>query len=117
MKEDKKKLNDYNYFDKIAQTCELNGWDVYVINNHSKIILMKTESNYYVLETSSNLNENPKIEQYSFENNKELYDFYYAFFEILKQSEVENGRSKRQTNRTAAINQDKASDKKGNHHA
>lgn len=45
---------------------------------------MRTSENYYVLETSSNLNENPKIEQYSFENNKELYLFYYEFFEKLK---------------------------------
>ena len=28
-------------------------------------------ANFYVVETSSNLNENPKIEQYSFENDEE----------------------------------------------
>ena len=61
---------------------------------------MRTKENYYVLETSSNLNENPKIEQYSFENSKELYDFYYDFFDKLEEAKVEvkkDGRSKAAT--------------------
>lgn len=85
MKEDiKQKIKKYDYYTNFLQVCGNNNWDLVVINNHSKTILMQTEYNYYVLETSSNLNENPKIEQYSFENNKELYDFYYKFFDILK---------------------------------
>jgi len=80
MKEDKKRIGKYNYYGKFEQICKLNNWDRIVVNNHSKIILMRTQDNYYVLKTSSNLNENPKIEQYSFENDKELYDFYYNFF-------------------------------------
>ena len=85
MKEDVKLVNKrYDYYTKFKQACKNNNWEFVVINNHSKIILMKTENNYYVLETSSNLNENPKIEQYSFENDKELYNFYYGFFTILK---------------------------------
>ncbi|MBY9013093.1 MAG: hypothetical protein KGD70_12030 [Candidatus Lokiarchaeota archaeon] len=85
MKEDNKKKDKYNYYSKFEEVCKTNGWEKIVINNHSKIILMCTDDNYYVLETSSNLNENPKIEQYSFENDKELYDFYYNFFTILKE--------------------------------
>ena len=46
---------------------------------------MRTKDNYYVLETSSNLNENPKIEQYSFENDEELYAYYYRFFKRLRE--------------------------------
>ena len=84
MKEDKKKKDKYDYYSKFEEICKMNDWEKIVINNHSKIILMHTEDNYYVLETSSNLNENPKIEQYSFENDKILYDFYYNFFKILK---------------------------------
>jgi len=84
MKEDKKKKHKYDYYSKFEEVCKINNWKHIVINNHSKIILMRTQNNYYVLETSSNLNENPKIEQYSFENNKELYDFYYDFFKLLK---------------------------------
>mgnify|MGYP000964634650 CR=1 FL=1 len=84
MREDENKHNaKYDYYRKFVKTCERTGWRYFIVNNHSKIILMRTKNNYYVLETSSNLNENPKIEQYSFENNIELYDFYYAFFKAL----------------------------------
>ncbi len=81
MKENKK---EYDYYNRFEILCKQHGWENIVINNHSKIILMRTKDNYYVLETSSNLNENPKIEQYSFENDKELYEFYYSFFIALK---------------------------------
>jgi hypothetical protein len=84
MEEDAAKNKKYDYYTRFMDTAKNFGWEVYVVNNHSKIILMRTNENYYVLETSSNLNENPKIEQYSLENSKELYDFYYNFFEILK---------------------------------
>lgn len=73
----------YDYAADFARIAERNGWQTAVVNNHSKILLMATKSGKFVLETSSNLNENPKIEQYSFENNSELYDFYSAFFDAL----------------------------------
>ena len=88
MAEDEKKQGKYNYYGKFNAVCDQNGWKRITVNNHSKIILMRTKENYYVLETSSNLNENPKIEQYSFENSKELYDFYYGFFDALEESKV-----------------------------
>lgn len=90
MREDSK--TSYDYFTKFQEVCEKCEWEFYVTNNHSKIILMRTEKNYFVLESSSNLNENPKIEQYSFENSKELYDFYYDFFNLLKGAD-KNGQS------------------------
>lgn len=46
---------------------------------------MKTPKNYYVVETSSDLNENPKMEQFSWKNDKELYNWYLELFiELLK---------------------------------
>ena len=44
--------------------------------NHSKITLVKTKMNHYVLEGSGNLSDNAQIEQYLFENNKEIYLFH-----------------------------------------
>lgn len=38
---------------------------------------MDTDNGKFVIETSSNLNENPKIEQFSFERSDELFDFYF----------------------------------------
>ena len=82
MREDEKR-KQYNYYGRIFEKCRELDWRIHSTNNHSKIILMRTEENYYVLETSSNLNENPKIEQFSIENNKGMYDFYYDFFALL----------------------------------
>ncbi len=44
--------------------------------NHSKVLIFDTDDGKFVLETSSNLNENPRVEQFSFEKDELLYDFY-----------------------------------------
>lgn len=75
---------EYNYFAEIREKCCGMGWGIYAINNHSKIILMRTRKNYYVVETSSNLNENPQLEQFSIENSKKVFDFYKSMFEEMK---------------------------------
>lgn len=74
---------DYAYYEYICESCKNRGFGLKIFNNHSKLILMKTKKNYYVVETSSNLNENPKIEQFSFENDKELFLWYEEFFKEL----------------------------------
>ena len=57
---------------------------VYLGIGCAKVYLMKTEKqNYFVLETSSNLNENPKMEQFILSNDQMLYDFYYNLFDNL----------------------------------
>ena len=75
---------DYDYFQKIRQICKECNFELYTMNNHSKVILMKTASNYYVVETSSNLNENPKIEQFCFENDMRLFEWYESFFRAVE---------------------------------
>lgn len=42
----------YSYFDDLEKVSNKNGWNIKVVNNHSKIVLMETNKNYYVLETS-----------------------------------------------------------------
>ncbi len=44
---------------------------------------VQTPQNHYVIETSSNLNENPKMEQFNWENDKDLYLWYEALFKEL----------------------------------
>lgn len=73
----------YNYGEFCKDVCNKNGWRYIPFNNHSKVILMKTKNNFYVCETSSNLNENPKLEQYSFENNEVVYNFYLKMFNAI----------------------------------
>ena len=72
----------YGYYDDLEKVCRVNGWTVRVLNNHSKILLFDTFDGKFVLETSSNLNENPKCEQFSLERDEGLYDFYLNFFRM-----------------------------------
>lgn len=81
MANDSASVKKYHYYDNFKGICEKNGWEYITVNNHSKILLFDTEIGKFVLETSSNLNENPKIEQFSFEKDSELYDFYRSAFE------------------------------------
>ena len=71
------KRRDAGQFDLLVETCARYGWRWKSEHQHSKVFLMHTEDGaYYVLETSSNLNENPRIEQFRFENDEALYTFY-----------------------------------------
>ncbi len=45
--------------------------------NHSKITLIESGSNKFVIEGSGNFSENAQHEQYIFLNNKNIYDFRY----------------------------------------
>lgn len=78
----------YNYYQYICDACDDFGWKIKSFDNHSKLLLLKTPVNTYVIETSSNLNENPKMEQFSWENDRELFDWYKKLFiELLSYQE------------------------------
>ena len=76
MKDDSKLVKSYGYYDNLVKVCDKNKWELKSVKNHSKLLLMDTDNGKFVIETSSNLNENPKIEQFSFEKSDELFDFY-----------------------------------------
>ena len=83
MKNDSDTGKSYGYYDNLVTVCEANNWHVFSFNNHSKILLFDTNLGKFVLETSSNLNENPNMEHFSFEKNNELFDAYKRAFEKL----------------------------------
>lgn len=74
---------NYGYYDALENVCIKNNWKFKATKNHSKILLFETTNGKYVLETSSNLNENPKFEQFSFEKSEDLYNYYLQFFEEM----------------------------------
>lgn len=76
-------VKKWSYYENFEMICDKNNWKYKTENNHSKILLFDTEAGYFVIETSSNLNENPKIEQFSFEKSEELFNFYKQIFETL----------------------------------
>ncbi|MDL2257574.1 hypothetical protein LJC42_00245 [Eubacteriales bacterium OttesenSCG-928-K08] len=70
------KKSEYDYFTYATDVCEKLGWKFHVIKNHSKLILAETPGSHIVVETSSNLNENPKMEQFCIERDVGAFDFY-----------------------------------------
>lgn len=52
--------------------------------NHSKVCIMETEFNHFVVEGSGNWSENACFEQYIFINSKQVFDFRKEFFEDIK---------------------------------
>lgn len=65
------------------EACERMGWDFREARNHAKLILMRTASGFHCVRTSSNLNENPRIETYTWDNDEETYTFYRQLFDAL----------------------------------
>lgn len=53
------------------------------IHNHSKVLAVKTKKNYYVFEGSGNMSDNARIEQYVYENNKEVFEFHKSWMNEL----------------------------------
>lgn len=52
--------------------------------NHSKVNLIQTHDEYYVIEGSGNWSNNAHFEQYIFVNDKEVFDFRKQMFENEK---------------------------------
>ena len=49
--------------------------------NHSKVTLIKTKDHFFVLEGSGNFSENAQLEQYTFCNDADVYQFRKQIFE------------------------------------
>ena len=73
----------YDYYNQVKEIFDSCGFWFSDFSNHSKVFLFRTPTNYYILETSANLNENPQIEQYILTNSKSVYDFYLTFFNAV----------------------------------
>ena len=66
----------YGYTEYFEEKCEECGFEWCYAKNHSKIILLDTSEGKFAVETSSNFNENPKIEQFCITKSDLIYDFY-----------------------------------------
>lgn len=75
------------YGDEYARAIDLSeryGFRLVVARNHSKVMLGRSSERSYVIESSANVNTNPRIEQTAIHESAELYDFYQSFFDGLK---------------------------------
>ena len=73
----------YDYARYMEHAVENWGWKAVYMRNHSKIILLDTDRGKITIETSSNFNENPQIEQFCVTNDDSVYDFYFEEFKRL----------------------------------
>ena len=65
--------------DKIKEILTKNNGKIDVYNTHTKITLIKTKSNYYIIDSTSNLDSNSKYEITELRNSKEEYTFTINF--------------------------------------
>jgi hypothetical protein len=52
--------------------------------SHAKIICIKTEANYYAIETSANIAPNSRIEQYTLCNSEVVYNFHKNWIDNIE---------------------------------
>lgn len=64
----------------LAELDHDNRLDVIVCRNHTKITLLEISNLKIIISGSSNLRSSQSIEQFTMQENAELFDFYRAFF-------------------------------------
>ncbi|MPM32522.1 hypothetical protein SDC9_79085 [bioreactor metagenome] len=86
MMRDRRKASAVEYYERLQDSCRRNGWTACSRNTHAKLALFDTAAGKFVLEGSSNLNEAPNWEQFSLEQDEDLYDFYLAALDRMEQT-------------------------------
>lgn len=73
-------------YEQMLNLCEAYGARLIVAKNHSKVTLAcNTKESYYItIESSANVNTNPRIEQSAIHCGKDLHAFYLEFFGGIK---------------------------------
>lgn len=75
------------YGDEYARAvalAERYGFRLVVARNHSKVMAARCGDYCLAIESSANVNTNPRIEQTAIHASRELFDFYREFFSGLK---------------------------------
>ena len=67
----------------LDKICEETGGRVARVRNHSKLVVFIGERFSGAIESSANLDTNPRIEQTCITINRELADFYKSFFDQM----------------------------------
>ena len=70
----------------MQQLCEIYGCRMVIARNHSKVTLARLadEDYYLAMESSANVNTNPRIEQTAVHASRDLFDFYKEFFDGIR---------------------------------
>jgi len=71
-------------YEQFTKMCDVYGCRLVVAKNHSKITLCSNADTKLVVESSANVNTNPRIEQSTIHHNAALHAFYLEFFNGIK---------------------------------
>jgi hypothetical protein len=73
-------------YEQVMRMVQAFGVKLVIAKNHSKVTLASNaaEDYYLSIESSANVNTNPRIEQSTIHANRKLYDFYLEFFDGIK---------------------------------
>jgi hypothetical protein len=73
-------------YELMQRLCATYGCRMTIARNHSKVTLMANHASqtHLVIESSANVNTNPRIEQSTIHHSAELHAFYKEFFDGLK---------------------------------
>jgi hypothetical protein len=80
---DNRKTSAVEHYQNVERVCRECGWRLAARDNHTKLTLFDTDAGKFVLESSSNLNEAPNWEQFSLEQDAELYEFWRDAIELM----------------------------------
>ena len=71
-------------YEQMLAMCENYGARLVIAKNHSKVTLCSVDDYKIVIESSANVNTNPRIEQSALHHNADLHSFYLEFFDGVK---------------------------------
>lgn len=71
-------------YEQMLAMCENYGARLVIAKNHSKVTLCSVDDYKIVIESSANVNTNPRIEQSALHHNADLHGFYLDFFNGVK---------------------------------
>ncbi len=71
-------------YEQMLAMCENYGARLVIAKNHSKVTLCSVDDYKIVIESSANVNTNPRIEQSALHHNADLHGFYLDFFSGVK---------------------------------
>lgn len=73
-------------YEQVLRMAAAYGCRLVIAKNHSKVTLasLRAENYYIAIESSANVNTNPRIEQSAIHASRDLHDFYLEFFGGIK---------------------------------
>ena len=71
-------------YEQMMAMCQAYDCRLVIAKNHSKVTLCSLDDYKVVIESSANVNTNPRIEQSALHHNADLHAFYLEFFNEVK---------------------------------